>query len=399
MSSSALSSSRHVRISSREKSGNTNSVSEDRESSSSKRIRNVRSSAWRPPAAKSQFARNPPTFIEYTFKRYEVKVEGTGVTFWMPPNAPAEKILVGSDWKAGLSIKNSKTTQNTMQEVYKTSFVGQGSAKNDVYARIGNEEYALGQSQDIALPTTENARMLRAELTNMYIGEVIRKEFLQCASDCDVNIPDFRFNLEGAILGVLEPLEAGHISASLGLPFQDFIATRYLPCSPVDKAIQKFTGNADCGNPPDHGDSLTAAIHAFTHFTLLYTGNGLVFCDLQGLFNREGIMMLIDPQSHSAESDSTHRMYWDGGAPAIQHFLSHHLKNCEDNYICNKIEMKDLEFDWDRPETPVDMSGGIAGNDDMGFESDNPRIRQRSRSLTQSPQRRKKNKINQLVLK
>jgi hypothetical protein len=133
MSSSALSSSRHVRISSREKSGNTNSVSEDRESSSSKRIRNVRSSAWRPPAAKSQFARNPPTFIKYTFKRYEVKVEGTGVTFWMPPNAPAEKILVGSDWKAGLSIKNSKTTQNTMQEVYKTSFVGQGSAKNVVY--------------------------------------------------------------------------------------------------------------------------------------------------------------------------------------------------------------------------------------------------------------------------
>lgn len=169
-------------------------------------------------------------------------------------------------------------------------------------ARIGNEEYALGQSQDITLPTTENARMLRAELTNMYIGEVIRKEFFQCASDCDVNIPgqcafaiksnfhpnspvvDFRFNLEGAILGVLEPLEAGHISASLGLPFQDFIATRYLPCSPVDKAIQKFTGNADCGNPPDHGDSLTAAIHAFTHFTLLYTGNGLVFCDLQGIF-------------------------------------------------------------------------------------------------------------------
>ncbi|KAJ7207274.1 hypothetical protein GGX14DRAFT_396679 [Mycena pura] len=298
---SALSSSRHVpaRISGEESGNSTSSVT--RESFSSKRLRNVRSSAWRLPAPKSQFARNPPTFIEYTFKRYEVKVEGTDVTLWMPPNAPAEKVLVGSDWKAGLSIKNSKTTQNTVQEVYKTSFVGQGSAKNVIYARIGNEEYALGQSQDITLPTAENARMLRAELTNMYIGEVIRKEFFQCASDCDVNVPDFRFNVEGAILGVLEPLEAGHISASLGLPsnFHDFIATRYLPCSPVDKAVQKFTGNADCGNPPDHGDSLTAAIHAFTHFTLLYTGNGLVFCDLQGLFNREGIMMLIDPQSHS----------------------------------------------------------------------------------------------------
>jgi hypothetical protein len=95
-------------------------------------------------------------------------------------------------------------------------------------------------------------------------------------------ITDFRFNVDGAVLGVLEPLEPGHISASLALPFNDFIATRYLPCSPVDKAIQKFTGNGNCGNPPDRNDALTAAIHAFTHFTVLYTGEALVFCDLQG---------------------------------------------------------------------------------------------------------------------
>ncbi|KAJ7266486.1 hypothetical protein B0H12DRAFT_1010783, partial [Mycena haematopus] len=92
---------------------------------------------------------------------------------------------------------------------------------------------------------------------------------------------DFRFNVEGAILGVLEPLEPGHISASLGLPFTDFIATRYLPCSPVDKAIHKFTGNENCGDPPG-SDTLTAAIHAFTHFTIAYTDENLVFCDLQG---------------------------------------------------------------------------------------------------------------------
>jgi hypothetical protein len=166
-------------------------------------------------------------------------------------------------------------------------------------ARIGNDEYALGQSHDLALPPTENARMLREEFTNIHLAEAIREEFFTTALECEVNVPgqnysshfnsicsptitDFRFNVDGAVLGVLEPLEPGHISASLALPFNDFIATRYLPCSPVDKAIQKFTGNGNCGNPPDRNDALTAAIHAFTHFTVLYTGEALVFCDLQG---------------------------------------------------------------------------------------------------------------------
>ncbi|KAJ7745177.1 hypothetical protein B0H14DRAFT_3514606 [Mycena olivaceomarginata] len=153
--------------------------------------------------------------------------------------------------------------------------------KHTELARIGNEEYALSQSQDLALAQSENADMLREELINMYLGEAIHKEFFTTALECEVNVPDFRFNVDGAILGILEPLEPGHISAALGLPFKDFIATHYLLCSPVDK------------------DALTAAIHAFTHFTIKYTGNALVFCDLQGLVSRKGIMMLIDPQSHS----------------------------------------------------------------------------------------------------
>ncbi|KAJ7803090.1 hypothetical protein B0H14DRAFT_3884232 [Mycena olivaceomarginata] len=141
--------------------------------------------------------------------------------------------------------------------------------------------------------------MLREEFTNIHLAEAIREEFFTTALECEVNVPDFRFNVDGAVLGVLESLEPGHISASLSLPFNDFIATRYLPCSPVDKAIQKFTGNGDCGNPPDQNDALTAAIHAFTHFTILYTGEALVFSDLQGLFNREGTMTLIDPVGKS----------------------------------------------------------------------------------------------------
>ncbi|KAJ7661832.1 hypothetical protein B0H17DRAFT_953371, partial [Mycena rosella] len=96
------------------------------------------------------------------------------------------------------------------------------------------------------------------------------------------SLPDFHFNFEGAVLGVLEPLEEGHNSASLGLPFIHFIATRYLPCGPSDKPIQKFTGNLDCGAAPGPHNALTMAIHSFTHFFIVYTGEAPVFCDLQG---------------------------------------------------------------------------------------------------------------------
>ncbi|KAF7346249.1 hypothetical protein MSAN_01852000 [Mycena sanguinolenta] len=344
---------------------------------------NVRQSAWRRPAV-SQFARNPPAFIDYNFKRFTVRAVGTDVLISMAKDAPLEKISVASDWKQGLALASSKT--KNAGEIHKTGFIGQGSSKNVIYARIGNEEYALGQSQDLNLPPSENARMLREEILNMYLADAIREEFTTTALESEVNVPEFRFNVEGAILGVLEPLDPEHISASLGLPFTDFIATRYLPCSSIDKGIQKFTGNTDCGDPPE--DPMTAAVHAFTHFTILYTGSALVFCDLQGLANRQGTMMLIDPQSHSSEPDHGKRMYWDGGPNAIQHFLDHHLENCDKNYICRKIGMKELVFEWGQPATPVDNST---------VDSDNPLSRGRSLSVTGSPQR-KRQKTSETVL-
>jgi hypothetical protein len=85
-------------------------------------------------------------------------------------------------------------------------------------------------------------------------------------------------------------------------------------------------------------------------------------------------------------------MYWDGGPNAIEHFLSHHLENCDENYICHKIDMKGLEFDWQpAPVTPVDNRPfdffANGNNDPQDFES--PPARTRSRSVTKSPQRKR----------
>ncbi|KAJ7134235.1 hypothetical protein C8R44DRAFT_769942 [Mycena epipterygia] len=307
-------------------------------------------------------------------------------------NTKIETILVASDWKSGLA--KSQIPHQPAEEVHKTGFIGRGSSKNVIYARVGNEEYALGQSQDELLSPTEHERMLNDEMRNMCIGESIRKEFFTVAVENEVTVVDFQFNVEGAILGLLEPLEEGHISASLGLPFQHFIATRYLPCGPSDKPIQKFTGNTDCGNPPN--DPLTMAIHSFTHFVILYTGEYLALCPsapshqrrvLSGMFNRKGMMMLVDPQSHTSEPDSSERMYWDNGPKAIQHFLEHHLEVCDKNYICNKMAMKTMEFLFDNPLDTQET-------DDIDIDIDAAGRLLRSR-ISHSPQRsHKKAKVH-----
>lgn len=102
------------------------------------------------------------------------------------------------------------------------------------------------------------------------------------------NATEFRFNFEGAVLGRLESLDSDDVvglgeADSKDLPFTDFIATQLLPCGPIDQPVQKFTGNDDCGPAPREGDSLTAAIHAFTHYVAVFSRGNLVLCDLQGL--------------------------------------------------------------------------------------------------------------------
>ncbi|KAJ7783957.1 hypothetical protein DFH07DRAFT_948945 [Mycena maculata] len=135
--------------------------------------------------------------------------------------------------------------------------------------------------------------MLFCELKNLHHGDIIAKDLFSYAEDLNVSIPRFQFNVEGAILGALEPCAEPGKDVLLHI---HFLATRLLP-GPADLAIQKFTGNQDCGADPT--DSMTMAIHAFSHYVPIYTDNNLVLCDLQGMYDRRKVMTLVDPQSHS----------------------------------------------------------------------------------------------------
>jgi len=75
-----------------------------------------------------------------------------------------------------------------------------------------------------------------------------------------------------------------HVDAPCGLPFLDFIATRLLPCGPIDGSVEKFTGNDDVGPSPGPKEHLTVALHAFTHYVAVWSRGNYLLCDLQGWF-------------------------------------------------------------------------------------------------------------------
>lgn len=90
-------------------------------------------------------------------------------------------------------------------------------------------------------------------------------------------VPEFYFNADSAIFGIIQSSDINENIVS-----RYFLATRLLPCGPNDAAVKKFTGNDDPGSPPSARDHLTHAIHAFSHFSVVYSQGFLLLCDLQG---------------------------------------------------------------------------------------------------------------------
>jgi hypothetical protein len=103
----------------------------------------------------------------------------------------------------------------------------------------------------------------------------------------------FYFNFKGSIYG---EIQGSLTSGSRIVPKKNFLATILLPCGNLDAKIKKFTGSDNVGDAPD---SMTKAVHAFAHWSLLYSRGHILFCDLQGT-----ILILT-------RSDSSRIWNWD----------------------------------------------------------------------------------------
>jgi Alpha-kinase family len=112
----------------------------------------------------------------------------------------------------------------------------------------------------------------------IYLGliqyQVNTQSSLNLSMICDL-YSEFYFNFKSSILGSLVPSLSSHSCHLTHI----FIATLLLPCGELNGQIKKFTGNEKFGDPENH---LTKAIHAFSHFTAVYTQQSIIFCDLQG---------------------------------------------------------------------------------------------------------------------
>ncbi|KJA15082.1 hypothetical protein HYPSUDRAFT_149593 [Hypholoma sublateritium FD-334 SS-4] len=136
--------------------------------------------------------------------------------------------------------------------------------------------------------------VLIAELKLLAQCDGIKQKFNEFISEGGIEgIPPFYFNFKDSFYGEIEPLSA---SGRRTLPHVGFLATPLLPCGRFDDPVKKFTGSDNLGPA---SDDLTCAIHAFVHFAWVYSREQILFCDVQGTYDRKKIMCLIDPQAHT----------------------------------------------------------------------------------------------------
>ncbi|KAG6866888.1 hypothetical protein C0993_007387 [Termitomyces sp. T159_Od127] len=313
--------------------------------------RHIRQSAW-PKLLKAKVYTWNLEMIQCSFKRRTASIDGPVIS-WNDSDK-IEVIQIPRNWIDG--HKKAKAHQDFKGSGY----IGSGSAKQVIYARFNGQEYALGQGLP-GFDDVENQKMLQAEFANLVYGEAFRNTFEDMGIATGTVIPRFQFNLENAILGTFI-LDDNAQAPPAGLLYQDFIATSLLPTSPIDAPVKKFTSNHDTGLAPAPGDPMTMALHAFTHYMIIISQSQLVLCDLQGkdgfcfsidvgylnlithlgTYNKDGIMTLIDPQSHLSEVDKDKRLYWDEGPIAIERILTRHLEDCDQNIICTGLDLRHL---------------------------------------------------------
>ncbi|CAK5267439.1 unnamed protein product [Mycena citricolor] len=284
----------------------------------------------------------PDQFTKLKFRRYKVCRTGSIIKFRLPEaDTPFETISVAADWKRG-----SQLYQIGEKSFQTTGFLGRGASKHGIYARLGNKEYALTQSscETGEISDYSNLSMLTDEMQNLERGSMLLAEFQKLAAEKRVKLPQMAFNSTGAFIGRFEPLVEADAPFDDPLPFLDFLATSYLPVGTAEAKIEKFTGGHDCGSPPGPNDTVLGALHAFTHWMVLYTSQNFVLTDLQGMYDARRVLTLLDPQSHSSERDQEKRPFWDLGPNAVVNVLTHHLRDCDDNSFCNRLGLKSLDF-------------------------------------------------------
>ncbi|TFK61776.1 hypothetical protein BDN72DRAFT_733173, partial [Pluteus cervinus] len=177
-------------------------------------------------------------------------------------------IKIATDWELGEKLAGSG------KDHFQTGFIGQGFSKRAIYVRARDKEYAITQPRTQDEPGELVKSTLGTKLRLVHKCHWFKERFNDFTKDSDVNPPNFRFHA-GSFLGELFELT----DDTPILPYRTFLASPLLPCSKFDAPLRKFTGNDTIGKPED---DIARVIHAFVHFSLIYSHNQWMPCDLQG---------------------------------------------------------------------------------------------------------------------
>ncbi|KAF8066734.1 kinase-like domain-containing protein [Lyophyllum atratum] len=281
------------------------------------------------PPLRQTWSRNPP-MQEYNFIRTAATVEDDG-TVVFSQSKELEVIELATDWERGEEASRRKETYGD------TGYIGRGATKRAIYARFGKREYVLTQNFDEQTTAEEVKKNLTGEYELLALCHWFKAKFDEhAANQGSTTIPKFYFNFPASIMGRLERLKSG----STHVPFFDFIATPLLPCGPVDAKVKKFTGNEHFG---EASDDMTQAVHAFVHFSAVYSDNSILFCDLQGTLDLKGVMCLFDPQAHTNSDVPSH--YWDLGSKLFGRIMAQHSQVCSKNWVCQRLSLGNLRVE------------------------------------------------------
>ncbi|EDR02755.1 uncharacterized protein LACBIDRAFT_332022 [Laccaria bicolor S238N-H82] len=258
---------------------------------------------------------------------------------------PVRPVAAKFNWSRDVEMEGPDSGQVVMEasrkreviEVAETSlseeggagFIGNGSTKRGIYARFEGQEYVITVPIDLQMSHCDVQDILEAEFKLLCLGDSFKIAFDAHASN-------------KGVVTIPSRIIPSPTSNSRPLPYLNFLATPLLPCGPVDAPVKKFTGNGSIGDADDH---ITRAIHAFAHFSVLYSQENLLFCDLQGALDIKGHMCLIDPQAHTSSAATGPRHYWDRGPVEIANFLKQHQPACGNNWICNALNLDNLVFE------------------------------------------------------
>ncbi|KAF8329719.1 kinase-like domain-containing protein [Cantharellus anzutake] len=269
------------------------------------------------------------------------------------------EVLVTEDWRDGLELAKAG------KPFYGSGYIGDGFSKIAIYGREGEHSLALCIPKQSKHTENEVKYYLECELRITGLAQQFAISFMDCMNkavqDRTIrrnNFVNIRFNTDGMFIGTLVG-KAPSISLEPVLPYDTFLATKFLPHPPQSRGFQKFTGSAG-DVEPSLRPSEQNTMDAFQHYTYRMSGGKFLITDLQGIWSDSADVscwMLFDPQGHSSEfrSDGTNSGlgYFDEGVRAMNDYLSRH--KC--NKICTLIGLDaDSESDDGSGKNGLDSS-------------------------------------------